>query len=133
MVTKTLVQFELGKSVFSSVGLVSIRPHETKYHSRIFPQIPSHFFLYPMGHSLQSFRRKENYTSLHRRNKYKDTTHSAFGGEKYMYLLIDLCKCSYGALETRRELRPKRIPQLFLGSYWRRHCQLLANFFPLSL
>ena len=31
-----------------------------------------------------------------------------------MILLIDLRQFSYGTLETRRELRPKCIPQLFL-------------------
>ena len=44
-----------------------------------------------------------------------------------MILLIDLRQFLYGTLETRRELRPKCIPQLFLCPYRRATAEHLSS------
>ena len=50
-----------------------------------------------------------------------------------MYLVINLRKCSYSTLETRRELRPKCIQQLFVESLLETRQSAIGQFFPLSL
>ena len=55
MVTITLVQFELGTSVCSSLGLIH-DPMKQNITHKFSLQIPSRLFLYSMVHSLQSFK-----------------------------------------------------------------------------
>ena len=66
MVTITLVQFELGTRVCSSLGLIH-DPMKQNITHEFSLQIPSRLFLYSMAHSLQSFkmeRELHNYNIL---------------------------------------------------------------------
>ena len=64
MVTITLVQFELGTSVCSSLGLIH-DPTKQKITHKFSLHIPSRLFLYSMAHSLQSLKMERE---LHKYN-----------------------------------------------------------------
>ena len=64
MVTIMLVQFELGTSVCSSLGLIH-DPTKQKITHKFSLHIPSRLFLYSMAHSLQSLKMERE---LHKYN-----------------------------------------------------------------
>ena len=107
------------------------RSHETKYHSRILPPDPESPFPLLYGSFFTKFQNGKRTTQVQHPQAVDTCTFCFWGREVYnvFKILINLRKFSYSTLETRRELRPKRIPQLFLGSLLETRRSAIGQFF----